>query len=86
LQIVQNAEQLIIIIQNEKNKYKRLDDKCLMPNDPSNIYMKHLNVFNIVWSEELAYIPNFYTYFYSKDQLVASLVLGNSLIGDEVLT
>lgn len=35
LKIVQNADQLAILITNEKNKYKRLDDKCLKPNDPS---------------------------------------------------
>lgn len=70
---------------NEKNKYKMLDDKCLKPNDPKEIYMKHLNVFNIMWQGELAYTPKFYTYFYSKDQLVSGLILGDSLIGDEVL-
>lgn len=47
--------------------------------------MKHLNVFTIAWQDESAYIPKFYTYFYSKDQLVAALILGYSLIGDEVL-
>ena len=85
MKIVQSTDVLTLLLINEKNKYKRLDDKCLMPNDPKEIYMKHLKVFNIMWLGELAYTPKFYTYFYSKDQLVSALVLGDCLIGDEVL-
>lgn len=79
---MQNADQLTLVITNDKIKYKRLDDKCLVPNDPEEIYMRHLNVFNIMWQGELAYTPKFYTYFYSKNQLVAGVILGDSLIGD----
>lgn len=35
LKIVQNTDLLALVITNQKNKYKRLDDKCLKPNDPS---------------------------------------------------
>ena len=48
--------------------------------------MRHLVVFNIILQGQLAYTPKFYTYFYSKNQLVFGLILGDSLIGDEVLT
>ena len=34
LKIIQNTDQLSLFIINEKNKHKRLNDKCLMPNDP----------------------------------------------------
>jgi len=48
--------------------------------------MPHLTSINVQWNGgEYAYIPNFYTYMYSKNQIVESLVLSNGLIGDEIL-
>ena len=63
----------VFVLYYEKIKIKKLNDKCLAKPQNNVTYMKHLEEPDFEVYSQMVYIPNFYSYFYSPNQLAIKL-------------